>query len=51
MPKKYRRWIGFKHQEGVDTKPDLDLQRQPMTPDRFNVLRETEEGPQLARCL
>ena len=51
MPKKNRRWISFKHQDGVDTKLDLDLQRQPMTPDRFNVLRKTEEGPQLARCL
>ena len=35
----------------MDTKLGLDLQRQEITPDRFNVLRETEEGPQLARCL
>ena len=32
--------IGFKHQ--VDTKLDLDLHRQLITPDRFNVLRDTE---------
>ena len=35
----------------MDTKLGFYLQRQEITPDRFNVLRETEEGPQLARCL
>ena len=49
MPKQNRISIGFKHQ--VDTKLDLDLHRQLITPDRFNVLRETEGAPQLARCL
>ena len=49
MPKQNRISIGFKHQ--VDTKLDLDLHRQLITPDRLNVLRETEGAPQLARCL
>ena len=34
----------------MDTNPNLDLQRPPMRPHRFNVLRGTDRGPQLDRC-
>ena len=35
----------------MDTNPNLDLQRPPMRPHRFNVLRGTDRGPQVDRCL